>query len=247
MPLDRKVAFGLASGILPLYDPNFISSPGSLVIPGFDVLDVFWGLDHDITGLLTTRVPFAALAVNRDSGEPDFFNRGTETVLEWLADADARHTQAPYLPLGYLAHNGFTDLEESFTDDQGRSPAEVFAKRGLKPRVIGHSLGCSVGQAWAVKANLVGIQHVMFESPRLWTSASVMYVLGLGFTFTGTDIPGDIVPTLPPVNLGYSSPLQDVDMLPTDGLRDTRQARHTLRSVLHALDATFPAAPEDAA
>ena len=250
MSVDRKLLIEWAGCILPLGSDAFFQSPSSLSLDGlgYDVLDYFVGDAKSLLGAISQRLPYSAMAVRRADGTAHYFNRGTRAWEEWARDGEAVHIQAPYLPQGMLCHAGFDSITETLVNPEGLSPSEVFAKRGLKPSCKGHSLGGPMAKTVAIKSNLVGIQHYLFEAPRMFSPAAAAYVRSLGFLFGATFMPGDIVPTLPPASFGWShDDLSDELELSPDGLRDTLQARHTMTSILHSLDNSFPAAPEDAA
>lgn len=192
--------------------------------------------------------------------------RGTETIWEWIQDADFLTIPYPFVPHGGDTDDGFTEVYKSLCLDP-RSPAQTFVnslpqRLGSTPQtpviVCGHSLGAAIASLFALDA--VG-NNILPSSIKVYTFASP-YVGNRQFAETyNATVPNtvcivnrlDIVTHLPPqASFDYSPNGQPYVLTPKD-VRIDIPCQHHLTTYLHLLsrqnasqtgEATIPLDPE---
>ncbi len=130
-----------------------------------------WGAETDFW-IFTTREPFAFVAWD-ELGTVYLAIRGTESVTDWIDDAEA--DQVSYSPVaGYgKVHQGFMDLYATMSGAIALALSKV--PRAKQLFVTGHSLGCGLStlavpdivanNGYAVGE--VSVMHYNFASPRV--------------------------------------------------------------------------------
>lgn len=145
--------------------------------------------------------------------------RGTERLEEWFGDFDARPVESLYGGAGRIAHG--------FQDWYSRIRTSLFNGLGMAGAydeldIIGHSLGGALAQEFARELAMYFKQQKLgfvaggpkilaeptlwtFESPRPYQADAIQQFNQLVTEFWRIESWTDIVPHVPPTNLGYVS------------------------------------------
>jgi hypothetical protein len=174
--------------------------------------------------------------------------RGTETIWEWIQDADFLTTPYPFVPHGGGTDDGFTEVYKSLCLDP-KSPSQRLVHSlpqllGNNPQtsfiVCGHSLGAAIASLFAL--DVVG-NSILPASMQVYTFASP-YVGNQQFAKTyNATVPNtsrivnrlDIVTHLPPrATFDYAPNGQPYVLAPKD-VRVDISCQHHLTTYLHLL------------
>lgn len=146
--------------------------------------------------------PFGFLAVQQSGGLNVLAIRGTETVLDWVADAEFSLVDFAY-GAGKV-EKGFNAVFEGMIPDLSAILSDLSAKSLV---VSGHSLGSSLTTLigpYAVQEHGIGVANYNTASPLTGDQAFATFTEGLSglstFRLVNLD---DIVPRLPPEELGF--------------------------------------------
>ena len=208
-PFDSQQAYSFGASIEAAYRlfTRGVLTPDSAEA----LLPAGWHVVTELTGIDT---------VGRKS-EPEFFGlvlqsdgdarvviaiRGTDTLLEWLVDAEFSPCAFPGVPNAGRVEDGFCGVYSSLRCARtGALPLTLVQQfpRGTKLTVAGHSLGAAVATLLALDVTV----NAPGAAPDLYTYASPKVGDGAFATFCSATVSShfrivnrpDIVPKLPPL------------------------------------------------
>lgn len=111
------------------------------------------------------QIPIAFLATSGNTAYLVF--RGTDTITEWIKDAELAQVRYPYLGGGGLTEEGFTSVYSSLEADIVAALGRLPAGSVTRLVITGHSLGGALAVLAAPDLN----QHTAFAKPTLYTFA----------------------------------------------------------------------------
>lgn len=168
--------------------------------------------------------------------------RGTETVAEWTADADATQVDFPVMPstLYPRAHRGFARIYNTLRTGDGLLVKHFKPLSGARVVVAGHSLGAAL--ATLLAADLGADDLVTFAGPRVGNGdfcSCAAKRIGRVERFVNerdlvTKVPFDL-PDFPYADLGVPILFDS-----TGKVLENPHAHHSLATYLNALDAAQP-------
>jgi hypothetical protein len=216
MDLNAAITYGLlvqAAEAMPLNVPGY-DITGQLIY-GYKVLATLYANDLS-TDINPNKayLPFGFIAQSPAPGtEIVVAIRGTETISEWVQDAQFLRKPYTYVPGAGTTEDGFTDLYGTLTVGPIPGARAVDALRSilnanLTLTICGHSLGSSVATLLAldVVSNIAGTTPTVyaFASPNVGDSTfAAMYDGLLGGSTWRIINQMDIVPQMPVRFFGY--------------------------------------------
>jgi len=226
----------LAKLVQRAYDPAFDTDPHGVDITdlGFTPAEILWATDPG-----GDSVPYGIIATDNGHGTVVAL-RGTESGVEWAADADAMLVSCNWAP-GCLVHKGFYQIAETLRTSKGVF-ADVALSGGGFLSVAGHSLGAALATILATRMSAK--QLVSLAGPRSGCQAFAALGLARIGLVARLVIPGDVVPTLPPPFPLPFRHVGDAIELQKPAIRDTLECRHSIATYLNAMDPSLPLGAE---
>lgn len=168
--------------------------------------------------------------------------RGTDTLLEWLIDAEFTPRPFQGAPGGGLVEDGFASVYDTLTCTTTGSSVLSLVKQlpaGTKVTIAGHSLGAAVATLVAadIGANLPGLDLALYTyaPPRVGDATFVKFFAAhVPVNFRIVNRP-DIVPRLPPLYDPVGNEI-DFDSTAYPVVAHSLACYHTLTTYLWLLD-----------
>lgn len=221
------------------YVPSFWLHPLQVtLLPGWEMVDAFYGSDSDLLGLETEQwVPYAFLAKRAKDGTNHLFFRGTVGRLEWGEDFEALHAVVPFLEHGSLGHAGFLKIYFGLHTLTG----DTISTRcgGLEVTCHGHSLGAALASIAAAHLAHLPARNTLWAAPRAFSPFAVNAIAQMNLDFTHVANPADIVHDLPPAGLGWAHVVGGTFPVHPK-VKDGTACHHSMQSYLNALDPSEP-------
>jgi hypothetical protein len=168
--------------------------------------------------------------------------RGTDTLLEWLIDAEFTPRAFQGAPDGGLVEDGFASVYDTLTCVSTGSDVLSLVKQlpaGTKVTIAGHSLGAAVATLLAadIGANVPGVDLTLYTyaPPRVGDATFVKFFgAHVLVNFRIVNRP-DIVPRLPPLYDAVGNEI-DFDSTTYPAVAHSLVCYHTLTTYLWLLD-----------
>ncbi|MDE2104593.1 MAG: lipase family protein [Patescibacteria group bacterium] len=168
------------------YDPLFLQSPETYAFADIKPDAIVYGTDPDQSR------PYGVVYTDWQLGIVCAL-RGTQTVSEWMVDAEAPLVSVHWLP-GTRAHEGFLNVAKTL--DAGEIPlASYIANRSRTVLLAGHSLGAALASLVAVQLGAADL--LTFGSPRVGDDDFVKGGASRLASDTRYVTDKDLVPTVP--------------------------------------------------
>jgi hypothetical protein len=172
--------------------------------------------------------------------------RGTDTLLEWLIDAEFKPCAFPGVPAAGNVEDGFCSVYATLRcSSTGGDVASLVraAAPGTKVTICGHSLGAAVATLLAVDVAAAvpatDLTLYTFASPRVGDATFAAFCSSeVPVHFLITNQP-DLVPHLPPLYEATGTPI-DVDSKAFPVVAHSLVCYHTLTTYLWLLDQSSP-------
>ncbi|KAJ1949980.1 hypothetical protein EC988_004558 [Linderina pennispora] len=149
--------------------------------------------------------------------------RGSQTLFDWITNADFGQDAWPSSVSGSKVHSGFLDAHKAQASTIQAKIAELVAKYPTFNIVFtGHSLGgalASIGAADLARLQPTWASRIVlytYGQPRTGNSAYASWVQNLGFPIFRVTYQEDMVARVPPTSFGYSHHSQE-SWYPTGG------------------------------
>lgn len=168
--------------------------------------------------------------------------RGTDTLLEWLIDAEFTPRAFQGAPGAGLVEDGFASVYDTLTCTRTGSNVLSLAKQlpaGTKVTIAGHSLGAAVATLLAadIGANVPGLDLTLYTyaPPRVGDETFVKFFEAhVPVNFRIVNRP-DIVPRLPPLYDAVGNEI-DFDSTTSPAVAHSLACYHTLTTYLWLLN-----------
>lgn len=205
------------------------SPPATAPVDGWSVWKWLWVTDRFALWKEKSLIGFI---LARATGECAIINRGTDSPIELAEDMEA--VLAPGIVPGESVETGFSGVYGGIVLDDG-TPLNAWIMANTAPKTfVGHSLGAStatIGARRAIACGYAPVRLLTFASPRTGNGEFAQVVSG-GITPDSARIDNvrDIVPDLPPEDLGFAhvAPGVSVDSFTIPSIGRTIDDRHAL-------------------
>jgi predicted lipase len=177
---------------------------------GFTYSAPVWSQEHAVLNLFNVSEPFGFIAKDDSNGDAYVVFRGTDSIEDWAADANAEHEPYDLVPGYGSVHHGFLKLYHTLRGDLFQQ-LEALAKSPPRLYITGHSLGSGLSTVAVpdiLRNTAVGaggqtpIQHYNFASPRTADPVFAAAINQSGVPTYRWVNSEDLVPTLPPSLFG---------------------------------------------
>jgi hypothetical protein len=198
-----------------LFTPGVLTpAPGSATLPaGWKVLTELTGVDRVAT---KSDAEFFGLVLQAaDDDHVLLVIRGTDTLLEWLVDAEFKPCAFPGIAAAGRVEDGFCSVYSSLRcASTSAAPLSLIAHLppGTKVTIAGHSLGAAVATLLAldvvVNAPTVPVTLYTYASPKVGDSTFAAFCDRRVATHYRIANSADIVPRLPPAYVATGSAVE---------------------------------------
>ena len=245
---DPQRAFTYGSVIESAYR---MFSPGLLApadVPG--AVPAGWTITSELTAVdkigHKTEPEFFGMAAQSDGGELLIAIRGTDTLLEWLVDAECGPCAFPGVPAAGRVEDGFCSVYATLRCSSTGGDVLSLVRQaapGTTVTICGHSLGAAVATLLAldvaVAAPTIDLTLYTFASPRVGDAAFAAFCNSrIPVHFRVANRP-DIVPHLPPLYEATGTEI-DVDSTAFPQIAHRIICYHSLTTYLWLLEQSSP-------
>jgi pimeloyl-ACP methyl ester carboxylesterase len=245
---DPAVAFMYGTVVEGAYRA-FSAGVLSPVFPAAGI-PVGWSLVTEMTAIdkiarKTETEFFGAILRHGTDGDVLVAIRGTDTLMEWLVDAEFASCAFPGAPGAGRVEDGFCGVYAALRCATG-SDVLTFVRSlppGTKVTIAGHSLGAAVATLLAVDlaTNVAGLDLRLytFASPRVGDAAFCAFGAARVSTHFRIVNRPDIVPRVPPLYESFGTEIS-LDSTGNPGIAHRIACYHTLTTYLWMLNQQSP-------